>query len=999
MAISAEDKNFLVSLYVGYFNRAPDPAGLQFWIDQVEAGRDTNTIAADFAASPEAKSLYPFLTTPDVSSPTSFITAVYANLFNRAPDAAGQAFWEAQLSSGAVSPADAIDAIIKGATTAPDATILANKNIVGLDFATDAGNTPGFTFDLDGTSGSAAKDAISGVTEDSATVTAAQAATDAYLSGVANIGQTFTLTASSPSITEGDTGTKNLTFTLTLDEAPTEATTVNYQTLTSGTATSGDDFDVAAGSVEFAAGQTTATVSVTVNNDTDFEADETVQIQFSGDSLASSVTATGTITNDDVDPDTVAQTFTLTTGVDDITGTAEGDAITGVQTGADDETFGPADAIDGGAGVDTLTIINSEAAAANAVLVENVENIVYRSTAAGATLDMDNFEGETSLTMDRTGAAANVTNLELATSLTLQDLRAAANSTFTYLATDVTGTADAGAVTMDGVEDGAEVDFAGAVETFTVTTSGDASRLDNLVLPGTVTGLTVAAGADLRVDDTFTATALETLTVTGSGAVRIGPALAATVETVDASAATGAITLTMGAADQTITTGTADDVIDMQGNLDDDDTIDLGDGSDTLRIDVQGLAAGAFDLSISNVETFRFDAIEDTNGAINMDNLSVTAITIDGENGGGTDTNDGVITLTDLTTAVTTFDFVGEGADGDPSDDVAFNGIIADYDVSGTDTVASITVNINNGGVTADDMFLDRIEGNNIEALNIVAADIGQASADELTIADIDGMDELTSITVVADGEVIISDIDNSTDDALEILDLSGITAGGATVSAITGYADAGLTITGTGFNDTIVNANNDGGEVSVDLGAGNDAYTSVDATETITTGTGSDTITFQGDANDDDNVITDFTAGNGGDIIDVDTSAVDDGAADTMNTTSYALVAADTTITTGLVVVDNDALGNDAASLAVADVATYLADLDGAGGGVELDANADDEDSYIAVSDGTDTGIYLYVGDGADVAIDAADLTLLVTLQGVSDAGTLTANNFADFL
>mmetsp|Transcript_22252 Transcript_22252/g.34262 ORF Transcript_22252/g.34262 Transcript_22252/m.34262 type:complete len:117 (-) Transcript_22252:11-361(-) len=84
--------------------------------------QQTSTIAADFAASPEAKSLYPFLTTPDVSSPTSFITAVYANLFNRAPDAAGQAFWEAQLSSGAVSPADAIDAIIKGATTAPDST-------------------------------------------------------------------------------------------------------------------------------------------------------------------------------------------------------------------------------------------------------------------------------------------------------------------------------------------------------------------------------------------------------------------------------------------------------------------------------------------------------------------------------------------------------------------------------------------------------------------------------------------------------------------------------------------------------------------------------------------------------------------------------------------------------------------------------------------------------------------------------------------------------------
>lgn len=200
MAISAEDRDFLVSLYVGYFNRAPDPAGLQFWIDQVEAGRDTNTIAADFAASPEAKSLYPFLTTPDVSSPTSFITAVYANLFNRAPDAAGQAFWEQQLSSGAVSPADAIDAIIKGATTAPDSTILANKNTVGLDFATDAGNTPGFTFDLNGASGNAATSAIAGVTEDASTVIAAQAATDAYLNGVAGVGETLTLTTGSDSL-------------------------------------------------------------------------------------------------------------------------------------------------------------------------------------------------------------------------------------------------------------------------------------------------------------------------------------------------------------------------------------------------------------------------------------------------------------------------------------------------------------------------------------------------------------------------------------------------------------------------------------------------------------------------------------------------------------------------------------------------------------------------------------------------------------------------------
>lgn len=204
MAISDADKNFLVSLYVGYFNRAPDPAGLQYWIEQVEAGRDTNTIAADFAASSEAKALYPFLTTPDVSSPTTFITSVYQNLFNRAPDAAGLAFWEGVLSAGTVSVADMIDAIIKGATTAPDSTTMNNKVDVGLDFATDAGNVAGFTYN-DGAA-SAATNAISGVTDDAATVAAAKTTTDAFF---ANGGGTDTTTYTLTTGVDAITGTAN----------------------------------------------------------------------------------------------------------------------------------------------------------------------------------------------------------------------------------------------------------------------------------------------------------------------------------------------------------------------------------------------------------------------------------------------------------------------------------------------------------------------------------------------------------------------------------------------------------------------------------------------------------------------------------------------------------------------------------------------------------------------------------------------------------------------
>ena len=204
MATSAQI-NSIVALYAGYFDRAPDPAGLQFWIAQIDAGRDFATIAADFAKSAEATGLYPFLTQPDVASPSTFVTAVYQNLFGRAPDAAGLKFWTDVLAAKTVPVGDMIQSIINGAVDAPtatpptlDATVLANKQTVGLDFATDAANTPGFIYDTAAVS--AAKTAMDGVTSDPASVTAAQSATDAFLDGAANLGSTFTLTADQDNI-------------------------------------------------------------------------------------------------------------------------------------------------------------------------------------------------------------------------------------------------------------------------------------------------------------------------------------------------------------------------------------------------------------------------------------------------------------------------------------------------------------------------------------------------------------------------------------------------------------------------------------------------------------------------------------------------------------------------------------------------------------------------------------------------------------------------------
>lgn len=132
--LSAAQLEGFVELYIAYFNRAPDAVGLYFWGSQLANGLSTTAIADLFFAQPETKALYP---NPDDHS--AFIDAVYANLFNRAPDAAGKAFWEGQLQNGSVKPGAFILEVIKGAKSptgsASDVEFLANKTDLGVYYA------------------------------------------------------------------------------------------------------------------------------------------------------------------------------------------------------------------------------------------------------------------------------------------------------------------------------------------------------------------------------------------------------------------------------------------------------------------------------------------------------------------------------------------------------------------------------------------------------------------------------------------------------------------------------------------------------------------------------------------------------------------------------------------------------------------------------------------------------------------------------------------------
>ena len=113
-----------------------------------------------------------------------------------------------------------------------------------------------------------------------------------------------TISTQDVSTVEGQSGTKSLIFTFTLNKPSETAISFSFATQNE-TATSGNtspaDYSARSGSVTFAPNQTTRTVAVTIYGDTRVEMNETFSLNLSnasGATLAQS-NVTGTITNDD----------------------------------------------------------------------------------------------------------------------------------------------------------------------------------------------------------------------------------------------------------------------------------------------------------------------------------------------------------------------------------------------------------------------------------------------------------------------------------------------------------------------------------------------------------------------------------------------------------------------------------------------------------------------------------------------------------------------------
>ena len=85
---------------------------------------------------------------------------------------------------------------------------------------------------------------------------------------------------------EGNSGTVNATFTVTLSEASSQTVTVAYATA-NGTATAGSDYTATAGTLTFAPGTLTQPVLVPVAGDTLYEPDETFTVTLASPTGAS----------------------------------------------------------------------------------------------------------------------------------------------------------------------------------------------------------------------------------------------------------------------------------------------------------------------------------------------------------------------------------------------------------------------------------------------------------------------------------------------------------------------------------------------------------------------------------------------------------------------------------------------------------------------------------------------------------------------------------------
>jgi len=607
---------------------------------------------------------------------------------------------------------------------------------------------------------------------------------------ILNDDSSIAIAADAASVVEGNSGTTPYTFTVTRTGDLSGVASANWAV--SGVGVNAADFVggvIPSGTVNFAAGAATATITVNVAGDTAVEANEAFAVTLlsaSGTTIGTA-SANGTITNDDAslaistgtasvvegNGGTTPYTFTVTrTG--DLTGTASANwAVSGAVDAAD---FG---------GTLPSGAVNFAASAATATITLNVSGDTALEGNEAFTVTLTGATGATIGTAAANGAITNddaILAISTGTASVAEGNSGTTPYTFTVTRTgDLTGTASAN-WTVSGAVDAA--DFGGTLPSGTVNfTAG--------VATATIT-LNVAGDTALEGNEAFT------VTLTGATGATIGTASAnGTITNDDASLAisTGMASVSEGNSGTTPYTFTVTRTGNLSGvasaNWTVSGAVDAADFGGTLPSGTVNFAAGAATATITlNVSG---DTVVEGDEAFTVTLSNATGATI------GTAAANGAIISDDLATSfpgTTGNDVLDKSAMtqnltfdlNQGGNDTAIGGSGADsFFLGGAFTAADAI----NGGAGADGMTLS---GN--YAVNMVLAATSLTNVERLTLAAGNSYNLTTNDANVAAGATL-------TVDASALASINAATVSGAAETngsfSFIGGAGADTFIGGTG--------------------------------------------------------------------------------------------------------------------------------------------------------------------------------------------------------
>ncbi|MCY1707583.1 DUF4214 domain-containing protein [Pannonibacter sp. SL95] len=583
--------------------------------------------------------------------------------------------------------------------------------------------------------------------------------------------------------------------------------------------------------------------------------------------------------------------YTLTTGVDTITGGNGTDKINGILDAATpaNTTFNPLDTIDGGAGNDTIALTNSTAAGAttlSAATVKNVENLSIRSGSSGAlTADVQTWSGLENITVEQAVTAnvdidtkGNVKSVTVSkgAAIAIDDNAAAGADKLATVSLD--GSTGAATITSDAL---AKLTVANSAQNVTVTAAAGTRALDltlnnvtgGVIADATATSVKVTASGAASTGGTLTANAATKIDFAGDKTVSTALGAQAANLVITSTNTAGTTIITALNTDVTFTGGDGKDSVSIGATT---KAIDMGKGDDTVAISSATLGSGGSvtggegtdTVSLSAANAYTASATTTFAGVVKgFETLQFAAT------GGAA----GTIDLTKLNNAGN--NAITKVIAGAVDDAVTISGLASgntvEFKAANTAATTATVTNAVTGTADVLNIGITNVAGININT--VVAADIETVNflTDDTatTPTGIQHTAALTAtaaktITVTGDAGLNLGTIAGNT--VLTSFDASGVTKGA--VSVTTAALANAATLKGGAGNDTI-NASAATKAVTIESGAGDDTVTgSATETNTITTGDGNDTITGgakadtinAGAGNDT------ITSGKGLDIIDV---------------------------------------------------------------------------------------------------------------------------------